>query len=238
MSLIKLLFLSSLIVFSGLCGFILSQEQKSFQNSELNILLTQPALNTETLNLLKSIKAKKIENILTWNTDDGTSYFGYVQQFNGSCKIEDVMLDSCQKLFIYDESGKLIFVKSDVALSFKIISLTKDSFQILMTTNGGGTDIFLEIVEYKNKKFTEIVDDVNGQQMRGGWWMMPEYRSNNDAPYFKPQQIIAIQQQGGADKNPDAAILRYKNNKFILAGKIKMQELGDFIESRLTSNRK
>ncbi len=54
---------------------------------------------------------------------------------------------------------------------------------------------------------------------------MPEYRSGMESPYFKPSQLIVIQQMGGSDPNPSAAIFRHKNNKFQQVGETAAEQI-------------
>jgi len=66
---------------------------------------------------------------------------------------------------------------------------------------------------------------------------MPEYRSGITGAYFKPSQLIVIQQIGGADDRPKASVFRFRENKFQKVGEISMQKLGDSIEKQLTEQK-
>ncbi len=145
-------------------------------------------------------------------------------------------MSSCQKLSVYDETGKSVFEHKDFVIeSFSIDNLAHKDFQIMITTNDGGTDSFLKIVDFQNGKFTEIIDS-RETQMRGGYFTMPEYRSGLVGAIFKASQIFVLQQIGGSDLNPKGAVFRLKNDKYEQVGEIKMQELGDFIEKRIAKN--
>ena len=102
----------------------------------------------------------------------------------------------------------------------------------MIETNGGGTDDFLKILDYKNGKFTEIIDE-SETQLRGGYFTMPQYRTGNKTAYFNPSQLIVIQQIGGAEENPSASVFRYKDNKFQNIGSFSMRDLGDLIEKQI-----
>lgn len=110
--------------------------------------------------------------------------------------------------------------------------LIRNGTQLLIESNGGGTDNFLLILDYRDGKVVEIIDSTE-TQMRGGYWMINEYKTGNKTPYFKPSQIFVINQIGGADDNPSATVFRYKDNVYKKVGEIKMQKLGDFIENEL-----
>jgi hypothetical protein len=73
--------------------------------------------------------------------------------------------------------------------------------------------------------------------LRGGWWAMPEYRSTMKGAYFKPSQLIMIQQVGGSDDFSFAAVFRHVNNKFQKVGDISKRKLGDFIKKQLSQKK-
>lgn len=108
---------------------------------------------------------------------------------------------------------------------------------MVLQTNAGGTDEFLKILDFKNGKFIDLNLEP-ATQLRGGWWTMPEYGSEKTGAYFKPAQLIVIQQIGGSDDNPKATVFRNINNKFQSAGTISMRELGDSIDKQLIKNKK
>ncbi len=146
----------------------------------------------------------------------------------------DSYFRTSDKLSVYKE-GKEVFSKVDFVIDnfYFLYSTTKPSPQLVVETNGGGTDNFLEIYVFRNGKFEEIIDS-DETQMRGGYFVIPEYRTGMQSPYFKPTQIIVIQQIGGADDNPSATVFRYKNGRYKSVGEFKMKDLGDFIERQIS----
>lgn len=225
----KFIFLLAVISFSAVCGFFVGQQSNSSASSA-----TIDAENRKKPDFIKVLEAEKIIKFQSWENEKGVKFIGVVRHLSEPCD-KDYGLDSCQKLFIYDDVGKTVYEKSDFGIDFKIQNLTRKDFQIVMTTNSGGTDNFLEIVDYQNGKFIEIIES-SETQMRGGWWNMNEYRSGMKTPDFKPSQIFVTQQVGGADPNPSASVFRFKDEKYQRIGEIKMQELGDFIEKQIAKN--
>lgn len=227
----KFIFLLVIISFSAACGFFIGQQTKSSASSETPVLSATPvSVETKKPGFLKMLKDEKIISFQNWG-DNG--YFAIIRRLNEPCD-KDYDLNSCEKLSIYDETGKVLYELKDIGInSIDFARLKPNSSQLIIETNGGGTDEFLKIVDYTNGKFIEL-DASEETQLRGGWWTMPEYRSGIETPYFKPAQLITIQQGGGADANPSAAVFRYKNNKFQRVGEFKMQELGDFIERQIS----
>jgi len=227
----KLILLIVIISVSAACGFFIGQQAKSSANSEIPILE-----ETKKPNFLKILKDEKIISFQSLEDDgNGKKLFGVVQQLNEPCE-KDYDLNSCQKFSVYDESGKSLFEYKDFVIeSFREEYLTRQNSQIIIESNGGGTDNSLKIIDFKNGKFAEIINS-NETQMRGGFWTTPEYRSGMKTPYFTPSQIFVIGQIGGADENPSAAVFRFKAGKYQKAGEIKMQELGDFIEKQIAKN--
>jgi hypothetical protein len=150
----------------------------------------------------------------------------------------DSIIKTSQKLNIFDETGKIVYEYRDISIGgLEIERLLKpDSREILFSTNGGGTDDFINVLSYQNGRFIELIDSAD-MQYRGGHFMIPQYRTGNKTPYFKPSQLIVIQQSGGADENPTASVFRAINDKFQKAGEIRMQELGDFIEEQIIKNK-
>ncbi len=221
-----------IVSISAASGFLIGQDTKSPATAQTAIVH-----DTKKSDFIKVIQSENILSFQSWEYIDGKKFFAVVRQLNEPCE-KELLLKSCQKLSIYDETKKEVYELKDAYLDFVGLNRFKpNSSQLTIERNGGGTDSFLEIIDYKDGKFTELID-WSETQFRGGYWTMPEYRSGMESPYFKPSQLIVIQQMGGSDPNPSAAIFRHKNNKFQQVGEITMQELGDFIEKQLAENLK
>jgi hypothetical protein len=218
MSIAKTILFLALISFSVAGGFLIGQ-----QNNVVVIAQKQSTKTSKAFELLSKIKAEKIKEIKVLG-DDENKFYGVIREVS----------ETSGKLNIYDESGKSLYEIKDSELeNIQSARLLKsDSWQTMFETNGGGTDNFLKILDFKNGKFNEIIDE-SETQLRGGYFTMPQYRTGNKTAYFNPSQLIVIQQQGGADENPTASVFRTKDNKFQKVGEIRMQELGDFIEKQI-----
>lgn len=226
----KLIFLIAVVSISLTGGFFLGQQTKSSANSESSI-----TADTKKSDLLKILKSENIKSFQRWEDEKDKKFFAVVRQLSEPCD-KDYGLSSCQEFSIYDETGKSIFEHKDFVIgSFNMKNLTRKDFQIIIETNGGGTDNFLKVIDFKDGKFTEIINS-NETQMRGGFWTTPEYRSGMKTPYFAPDQIFVTGQNGGADENPSAAVFRFKAGKYQKVGEIKMRELGNFIEKQISKN--
>jgi hypothetical protein len=224
MSIAKTFLFLALIAFSVAGGFLIGQ-----QSNIAVIAKKQSTKTSKPFELLSKIKVEKIKEIRVWGDDDD-KFYGVIREVNESQSNSETN----NKLNIYDESGKSLYETKDleVANIQSVRFLKPDSRQIMFETNGGGTDDFLKILDYKNGKFNEIIDE-SETQLRGGYFTMPQYRTGNKTAYFNSSQLIVIQQQGGADENPIASVFRTKDNKFHKVGEIRMQELGDFIEKQI-----
>ncbi len=227
MSIAKTFLFLALISFSVACGFFIGQ-----QTNVAVIAQKQSTKTSKPFELLSKIKAEKIKEIKVWGDDDD-KFYGVISEVNESAS-KDFDSETSDKLNIYDKSGKSLYEKKDLEVeNIQSVRLLKpDSWQIMFETNGGGTDNFLKILDFKNGKFNEIIDEPE-TQLRGGYFTMLQYRTGNKTAYFNPSQLIVIQQQGGADENPTAAVFRTKDSKFQKVGEIRMQELGDFIEKQI-----
>jgi hypothetical protein len=227
----KFIILFMTILVSAACGFFVGQQTKSLANSE-----TSNPIENKKPDYLRILQEKNIERFQGWENGEGKKFLAVIHQLNELCD-KDYILSSCEKLSIYDEFGNGVYELKDFGVSLPDYArLKSNSFQYIIETNGGGTDESLTIVDYKDEKFVEleIEDDTS---LRGGWWTMPEYRSGVAGAYFKPSQLILIQQIGGGDNSPKASVFRHKENKIQKVGEIKMQELGDFIEKQIAKNR-
>lgn len=219
----QIIFISSAIFISALSGFFIGQKNVSVgaqgNNESINKLFT----------ILQSENIKVVQRF-----EDGEKT-GILRQLNTPVEKKSILKTS-EKLSIYDKNGKEIFSKTAFQIgNFYFSNLARDSKKLVIETNGGGTDDFLEIYDLKNDKFEEIINP-SESHMRGGYWIMPEYRTGVKYPYFKPSQIFVINQTGGADDNPSATIFRLKQGRYKPAGTISMRELGDFIEGRISKN--
>lgn len=210
----KFIFLLIIISISAVCGLFIGQQSKSSASSE-----TAVVENTKKLDFIKVLQNEKIINFQSFeDIGDEKELFGVVRQLDESCE-KDSDLSSCQKFSVYDESGKSLYELKDFTIdSFRTERLIRRNAQIIIETNGGGTDNFLKILDYKDGKFTEIINS-NETQMRGGFWSTPEYRI------------------GGGDENPSATVFRFKDGKYLSVGEFKMQELGDFIEKQIAKKK-
>ncbi len=156
----KLIILIAIISISAACGFFIGQQTKSSASSETPILE-----NTKKPDFVKILQDEKIESFKTWEDEKGKKFFGVVHQLNEPCE-KGYSLNSCQKFSVYDESGKSVYENKDFVIeSFNIENLTRQNFQLIIETNSGGTDNFLQIIDYKNGKFAEIIQT----QIRGGF---------------------------------------------------------------------
>lgn len=165
MEISKLFLLFGLMLISALCGFFTGQQQtKSLANSE-----TQISEEAKKPDLLTILQDEKVENFKSWEDEKGKIFFAVVRRLDIPCE-KDSVLNSCQKLSIYNKDGKALYELKDFGISLvKFARLRPDSSQLIIEVNGGGTDDFLEILDYKNEKFTEFLDDPSDTQLRGGW---------------------------------------------------------------------
>ncbi len=227
----KTFLISTLILLSAACGYLIGQQNNALVNAQ-----KQSIAPLKTFELLHKIKQEKIRDFI-FIGDDETEFYGVIRQINEP-PTEDSMFKTSDKLTIYDISGKIVYETKDVEIGGLRSErfLRPDSREIMFSTNGGGTDSFINILSYKNGKFIEIAENEDFQY-RGGYFTMLQYRTRMEAPYFKPSQLVVIQQQGGSDSNPTASIFRTEKNKFQKVGEIKMQALGDFIESQISQKK-
>jgi len=237
----KFIFLIAVISISAAGGFFIGRQTKSAANAETaipaNVKKSEAAISADTKkpDFLKILQSENIINFQSWENDE--KIFGVIRELNEPCD-KDYVSRSCQKFSIYNEAGKVLYELKDIGInSISFSHFKPNTSHLIIETNGGGTDEFLKIIELANGKFTEL--DVSDEtQLRGGWWTMPEYRSGVTGAYFKPAQLIVIQQIGGADDRPQASIFRLKENKLQKVGEIEMREPGDFIEEQLAKNSK
>ena len=189
----KTFFYITLITFSITCGFMIGQ-----QTSVPVMAQKQQTKAQKTFELLGKVRAEKISEIKFWGNEENVFYC-VVRQVEEP-PTEDSMFKTSDKLSIFDKSGKIVYESKDFGLGDLEIGrfLKSDASELMFTTNGGGTDSFLNILSVKNGKFTKILTD-DDAQYRGGYFTMLQYRKGMSTPYFKPSQLIVIQQQGGAD---------------------------------------
>lgn len=228
MSIIKPLLFFTLIFISTACGFLIGQ-----QNGNQIIAENKPAKINPDFELFKQLGKKNIRTLNIGQDDDENKKYFVVQKTNEP-PIEEHSFSTSDKLTVYDNTGKILYEHRDFGIENiqfgRFVSPT--SSEMFFETNGGGTDSNLKILSYKDGKFKEIIDE-SETQFRGGYFEMLQYRTGMKSPYFKPSQLIVIEQIGGADDNPSASVFRTVDNKFQKVGEFKMQELGDFIESKI-----
>lgn len=171
--------------------------------------------------------------------ESGEKKFTAIVQSVDEPPVEDSLFKQADKLTIYDESGNSVFDFKDLSIGDLGMErlVRSDSWELTFSSNGGGTDSFLHILKYEEGRFVEL-GEPDDLQYRGGYLSMPQYRTGVSGPYFKPSQLIVIQQIAGTDVNPSATVLRSEKGKFGRVGEIRMQELGDFIEKSIARNRK
>jgi hypothetical protein len=222
-----------LILISAFFGFLLGRNDGKIETN-IRSATEKTDLNAD---LLKLLDTERIDMLKTWTGEGNKRFFGVIRNLDTPFD-EDAFFKTHQEFGIYDETGKSVFVFKDfIVHSFDFAHLQPDGSSIVVTSNGGGTDNLLTVVEYENGGFREQKTD-DDFHFRGGWWMMPEYRSGNEGSYFKPAQMFVIQQIGGSDSRPNAAVFRNKDKRFQKVGEISMRDLGDEIERQLTENKK
>ena len=193
-------------------------------------------INSNTVKTKQKIMSIGCETKFTIGEDK--EIYAEIKRVNESPLPGDSTYKESDKLSIYDEHRKLLYELKDFhILNIESVRLlTPYSREIMVTRNGGGTDNFLTILKYEKGKIVEALD-TSETQFRGGYFTMLQYRTGMDGPYFKPSQLIVIQQIGGIDTNPSASVFREKGGKLQKAGEIQMQELGDFIEKQIAKNK-
>ena len=228
----RLLLFAIILIFCGVVFFI-GRNAESL-DAKVHSESKKEVLNS---NLLKILNDEKIKSLQTWDDENDKKFVGVIRHLDKPFD-KDSILPFSEQLNIYDEKGKSVYEFKDISIdSFEFARLKSDSTQMIIESNGGGTDNFLTLVNLKDGKFIEL--NVEGDtQLRGGWWTMPEYRSDLKSAYFNTSQLIVIQQIGGADNDPRASVFRNRNNKFQKVGEISMNELGDSIEKQLNQNKK
>ena len=227
MSIRRILLLLIIIACAVAGGFLLGQQTAVFVNAQ-----RKPVKSNKILDLLRQFEKEKIKDFAVLEFDDN-KFYAVIRETDEPLA-EDSIIRTSDKLSIFNESGKVVYENRDIKISgLKIERLLKaDERELLFTSNGGGTDWYINVLSCKNGKFTEMLDAAD-TQYRGGYFTMLQYRTGNKTPYFKPSQLILIKQQGGADENPSASVFRAKDGKLQKAGEIKMRDFGDFIEKRL-----
>ena len=192
--------------------------------------------NSHKVKTKQNVKPSNCERKLTIGEDK--EIYAEIKRVNESPLSGDSTYKESDKLSIYDEKRKKLYELKDFEISDiqTVRLLAPNSREIMITRNGGGTDDFLTILKYEKGKIIEALD-TSETQFRGGYFTMLQYRTGMDGPYFKPSQLIVIQQIGGIDTNPSASVFREKGGKLQKAGEIQMQELGDFIEKQIAKNK-
>lgn len=220
------------IVFVALgCGYFAGVQQKSDVSAQTN-----RDEDARALALVQRLRSEKIVDHLAFDT--GLRQFVAIVRKVDAPPVDDSIFKTSQRLTIHDTTGKVVYETTDVAIGGLSVErlLRPDSYELVFSTNGGGTDSNLVILSFERGKFVEIGIEED-LQYRGGYFTLPQYRTGNSGPYFKPSQLILIQQLGGADKNPTASVFRTEKNKFLKIGVMKMQEFGDFIEASIARGR-
>ena len=223
----KAVLIITLTVISFICGYLV----KGNNSPTVIEMPVSPETNTD-ITQDETIPTQN-SSIRSWNVNHEVTLKIISKRLTVGCE-KDFGLNSCEEVSILDEKGKRLFQFRDfVIVSLQFLNLTRNGKQLLIESNGGGTDNFLLILDYKDGKVVEIIDSTE-TQMRGGYWMMNDYKTGNQTPYFMPSQIFVINQIGGADNNPSASVFRYKHGMYKKVGEIKMQKLGDFIENEIS----
>lgn len=222
----KFLLFVVLISISTACGFLIGR-----QNGNQTFAETKSVKISPDFELFKQLDEKHIRQVIV-GLDEDRKY--YVIRAVNQPLSDNTSVSASDKLSVYDNSGKIVYEYSDVGIGNIQFGRFAEplSSEMYFETNGGGTDNFLKILGFKDGKFKEIIDE-DQTQFRGGYFEMIQYRTGIKQPYFKPSQLIVIGQIGGADDNPSASVFRTVDNKFQKVGEFKMQELGDFIESKI-----
>ncbi|HMS39380.1 MAG TPA: hypothetical protein PKE69_04085 [Pyrinomonadaceae bacterium] len=222
------------VIISVSIGYFIGQNTKPTSAQIEN----RAAESSQSCNLLDMLKKEQVNEIRILSDGNDNSFTGIIRRVNEP-PFEKANSASSDKLSIYDKLGKILYETKDFGIeNLQSVRLLKPhSREIMFETNGGGSDNFLKILEYKNGKFSEIIDETE-TQYRGGYFEMLQYRNGMSGPYFKPSQLIVIQQIGGTDESPYAAVFRVKDNKLQQVGSIKMQKLGDFIETQIAESNK
>lgn len=233
MSLTKVILSLAVILISVLAGYFIGQNTKT-TSAQIG---SQTIEKSKNYDLLVKLKEEKIRKIQVWNSEDDRTFYGIIREVDEP-PYDGSTFKTSDKLSIFDEFGKAVYELKDLGIGgIEFARLLKsDSLEVMVETNGGGTDSFLKILSYKDGKFTEIIDE-SETQFRGGYFTMLQYRSGMEGAYFKPSQLIVVGQVGGTDTNPTASVFRAKYNKLQKVGEIKMQELGDFIENQISKKK-
>ncbi len=225
----KIILSLSLIFSAVLIGFLIGQNSKKSTAQ----VAKKTGKDPQIIDLFERIKAEKIRNLRRWEDASGKELFYVIREIDEP-PIGNSNFISSEKYIIYNEGGEVLYETKDLAIgntdSARLLNL--NSSEIIIEKNGGGTDWFLEIISRENGKYKEVIDTFE-TQFRGGYFIIPQYRTGVKSPYFKPSQLIVIQQGGGAEDDSRAAVFRGETGKLKMVGEFSMQNLGDFIEKEM-----
>lgn len=229
---------SVIAIFMVMIGFIAGafvQRKLEWQKLSADTALTSgrliPCDGDNQKFLLKLLHDERVTSIYKWDVTGENE----INKHELTCVVREFDADPDYdgrgvKLSIFDD-GKIIF--EDTYTSIGDIqtewALREESPQLALNINYGGNANFVQILEYREGKIAELLNEMHGS----GYEIRPQFRSGVH-PAIEPYQVTVISDGLASSHEKFADVYRYQDGEYVYVGKYSQRKVDDYIERLLS----
>jgi hypothetical protein len=199
------------------CNNVNSQAKKDkVDNTVVESATPQPRLA-----ILSKFKESKVKIYGEWNVEEDSPLIYLVENTENG----DIFS-------VLNSFGKVLYEKkvTEIEKVYDIFALRTENSQLVFEYNEGGSDSFVEILDYNEGKLDKIISDSNGENSFGAdISIQPQFRPNIN-PAKEPFEILLTEYGLASSAGKFTKILRYKNKKYRYFGKFDREKIDEFKE--------
>ena len=176
-------------------------------------------------NIFSILKEEKIKSYGEWNVGEDPPLI-YLVRKDGE---ED-------DLSIADPSGKIMYEKKGIEVEkvYSVWALRTEDPQLVFEYSEGGSDSFLQMLNYNQGNISELIDSTKGENSFGAdVKIQPQFRSHIN-PAKEPFEILLTDYGLASSAGKSTRVFRYKDNKYKYFGEFDREKVGDCKERFLT----
>lgn len=143
--------------------------------------------------------------------------------------------DDADKFFVQDKTGKLLYenVGINIQRVYPVTALRLPRSQLVFEYDEGGSDSFVQMLDYHDGKVSEKIGSTQGENSFGAdVEIRPQFRTTID-PAREPFEIFLTEYGLASPAGKYTNVLRYKNGTYRVVGAFDRVKAGNCVESLL-----
>jgi len=225
MKMLKAIFV--LLLFFSLnpsCGSV----KPKIQNETTEVKNEVPQIRSVDLTIISKFRENKIKLFGEWDIGEELPLFYVVQKKDDG--------ENGDQLLIQDSDGKVLYEKGDIDVEsvYRSSALRIIRDQLVFEYGEGGSDSYVQMLDFDGGKVSEIIDSAKGANSFGAdIRIQPQFRSGVN-PAKEPFEILLTDYGLASPAGQFTSVLRYKDKKYRYFGRFDREKAGNCKENIIT----